>query len=679
MQGTDSIRKIKGIGEKSEKLFGKLGIFVAEELLHFYPRTYEVFTEIQPISEVKEGETAVIEGSLLKRPSCIQSGRLKKIQIVLQDKTSEIQVTWFNMQFLMRTLKMGVHYILRGKIYRKNDILEMNHPAIVKKEDYIKWRGKLQPIYPLTEGLSNHLVKKTMEAALKEYEFESDFLPAEIRKQYNLCSRKKAVQSIHFPETKEIYVEARRRLVFDEFFLFSFALKYMKQESKQKKSKFPVLKTERTEQLLTSLPFSLTDGQLHAWEEIRSDLCSGIVMNRLVQGDVGSGKTVLAVMALLCAVENGYQGAIMVPTAVLAEQHYEEFHKYLDPFGVKTVLLTGFMSKAVKKQTKAMIESGDADIVVGTHALIQDDVSFRKLGLVVTDEQHRFGVKQRESFTKKGDAPHTLVMSATPIPRTLALILYGDLELSVIEELPKERLPIKNCAVGTGFRPQAYHFIEEQVEEGHQAYVICPMVEEGEEIDLENVIDYTQMLRETLKDSIRVEYLHGKMKAQDKNKIMKDFLAHEIDVLVSTTVVEVGINVPNATVMLIENAERFGLAQLHQLRGRVGRGSAQSYCIFMSGNASRETMERLKIIEKSNDGFYVAREDLKLRGPGDLFGIKQSGEPYFAIADIFQDAKELHDANEAAKTFTEREISLLCKKYHGLQKKLEVYMGDVNL
>ena len=679
MQGTDSIRTIKGIGEKSEKLFLKLGISSVEELLHFYPRTYDIFTGIVPAASVREGETVILEGTFIKKPVLIQAGGLKLIQAELKDSSGSIHLSWFNMPFLISTLKVGVHYIFRGKIYQKRGMLQMTQPELLKKEEYLKWLGKLQPVYPLTEGLSNKLVKKAVMAALKENEFESDFLPVEIRKEYNLLSMKKAIQNIHFPDTKEEYAEARRRLVFEEFFLFSLALKYMKKEAGEKRSKFPVTVMEKTGQFFNALPFDLTDGQKRAWEEILSDLRSGFVMNRLVQGDVGSGKTVLALAALLCAVENGAQGAIMVPTAVLAGQHYEEFHKYLEPFGVKTVLLTGFMSAAAKRQTKALIQSGEADIVVGTHALIQEDVVFKNLGMIVTDEQHRFGVRQRESFMKKGEEPHTLVMSATPIPRTLALIVYGDMSLSVIDELPKDRLPIKNCAVGTGFRPQAYHFIDEQVAAGHQAYVICPMVEESENVELENVLDYTQMLRETLKDTVRVEYLHGKMKDKEKNDIMRTFLEGKIDVLVSTTVVEVGINVPNATVMMIENAERFGLAQLHQLRGRVGRGSAQSYCIFMSGNASKETMARLKILEESNDGFFVAGEDLKLRGPGDLFGVKQSGEPYFLLADIIQDAKELKEASEAAKNFTEKEISLLCKKYQGLRKKLESYAGEVNL
>ena len=382
---------------------------------------------------------------------------------------------------------------------------------------------------------------------------------------------------------------------------------------------------------------------------------SGYVMNRLIQGDVGSGKTIVAVIALALVVKNGYQGAIMVPTEVLAKQHYQSFCEVLGEFGIRIGMLIGSMTAAQKKKEYKKIEDGEIDIVVGTHALIQEKVSFKDLALVVTDEQHRFGVRQREALSSKGREPHMLVMSATPIPRTLAIILYGDLDVSVINVMPKGRLPIKNCVVGTNYRPQAYRFMEKEIAAGHQVYIICPMVEESENMEAENVTDYTNMLETTLAPSIRIKALHGKMKASLKNEIMEQFAAHEIDILVSTTVIEVGINVPNATVMMIENAERFGLAQLHQLRGRVGRGDSQSYCIFMAGNPSKDTMKRLRVLEDSNDGFFVAKQDLKLRGPGDFFGIRQSGELDFALADIYQDADIMKMANEAAK---ECEISL---------------------
>lgn len=679
MNRKDSVRKIKGIGEKSEKLFAKLGITTVEELLLFYPREYDIFTRIQPIASVKEGNTVIIEGSLAGKPHMASVRNLKIITCKIKDSSGQIALSWFNMPYLLSSLKMGMRYILRGRAVVKNGMLELAQPRFLTKEEYINQLGKLQPVYHLTAGLTNNAVAKAVKTALKEYEFEEEYLPADIRKTYGLMLHKKAVQALHFPESREAYAEARRRVAFEEFFLFSLALQYMKQGKHSQPSGYVVEAGEGAKGLLNSLPFDLTDGQRSAWEDVQEDLQSGFVMNRLIQGDVGSGKTVLAMLALQTVVENGHQGAIMVPTEVLAVQHYKEFVKYLEPMGIRVVLLVGSMGAAAKKDAQGKIAGNEADIVVGTHAVIQEKVHFADLALVVTDEQHRFGVRQREMFSEKGNSPHMLVMSATPIPRTLAIILYGDLDVSLVHGLPACRLPIKNCAVGTDYRPQAYRFITRQVQEGHQVYIICPMVEEGENSEAENVIDYTNALREELPGSIRVEYLHGRLRPAEKNEIMEAFSEHKIDVLVSTTVIEVGINVPNATVMMVENAERFGLAQLHQLRGRVGRGPAQSYCIFMAGNACEENMERLRILENSNDGFEVAKKDLELRGPGDLFGIRQSGELFFRMADIYQDAKELSQANDAASSFGRKEISMLCKKYAGLREKLERYTGEVIL
>lgn len=679
MRAEDSIRKIKGIGEKSEQLFAKIGVHTVEELLECYPREYDVFTPIQSIASVQEGKTVIVEGSFVTKPHMANVRNLKIISCRLKDHTDSIMVSWFNMPYLLRSIKMGMHYILRGRVTRKNGMLQLTQPKILTQQEYANQVGKLSPIYPLTAGLTSHAVGKAVSLALQEYEFDTDFLPLAIRKEYQLPLRKKAIQEIHFPQNKESYANARRRLVFDEFFLFSLALRYMKEGNHSKPSVYVMQHMEKEVELLRKLPFALTEGQKKAWEDIKNDITSGYVMNRLVQGDVGSGKTVIAMLALSAAVDNGHQGAIMVPTEVLAQQHYEEFQRYLEPMGVRVVLLTGSMKASQKKVVLHELENHEADIVVGTHALIQEKVQYADLALVVTDEQHRFGVRQREQLSDKGNSPHMLVMSATPIPRTLAIILYGDLDVSVIDTLPADRLPIKNCAVDTNYRPQAYRFMQKQVQEGHQVYIICPMVEESENSEAENVMDYTNDLQTVMPPSVRIEYLHGKMRPAQKNQIMERFAAGEIDILVSTTVIEVGINVPNATVMMIENAERFGLAQLHQLRGRVGRGKAQSYCIFMAGNGSKETMERLQILEESNDGFYVARQDLKLRGPGDLFGIRQSGALFFRLADIYQDAKELTQANEAAGSFVREDVLQMCRKYQGLQKKLEAYTGEVLL
>ncbi len=679
MELNDRIRTIKGIGEKSEKLFNKLGIYTVEELLSFYPREYDIFGSIEPVSSASEGKTMIIEVSLAARPQLFKRKNLNLIQCRVRDAGGSIMVVWFNMQFLLKTLHVGTRYILRGRIVNRNGMLEMQQPKMITRQEYANMVGKLQPVYPLTAGLTNNAVAKAVSTALAGADLNGDFLPADIRKTYNLIQWKKAVSSIHFPKKKEECIEARRRLVFDEFFLFGLAMNQLKSTKHKKKSQFILSDYETVEKLIKKLPYELTAGQKKAWDEIKEDVASGNIMNRLIQGDVGSGKTIIAILVLLLAVSSGYQGAIMVPTEVLAKQHYESFTELLEEFGIRIGLLIGSLTASAKKKVYAELENGEIDIIIGTHALIQEGVKFNNLAVVVTDEQHRFGVRQREAFSEKGNEPHMLVMSATPIPRTLAIILYGDLDVSVIDVLPTGRLPIKNCVVGTNYRTQAYTFMQKEIDAGHQVYVICPMVEESENMEAENVTDYAETLRQKMSPDVRIECLHGKMKAAAKNDIMERFASHQIDILVSTTVIEVGINVPNATVMMIENAERFGLAQLHQLRGRVGRGSFQSYCIFMAGNTSKETMQRLSILGESNDGFYVAEQDLKMRGPGDFFGIRQSGELDFKLADIYQDADLLKAANEAAGRFELEDISLMCKKYDKLRQKIGSYTGDVSL
>ena len=651
MELNDSIIEIKGIGEKSEKLFNKLGISTVGELLCYYPREYEIFRHIESISGIVEGRMVIIEGSLMSKPRTTRHGNLKIIECDIKDATGILRVVWFNMPFLMKTLHMGTKYILRGTVVNKNGILRLQQPKIISAQEYANSINKLFPVYSLTAGLTNNTVLKAVKNCIENTDFEKDFLPAALRKKYNLVLWKKAIQGIHFPKDKDECINARRRLVFDEFFYFFTAMKRLKKENTKEKSIFGFEDISIAGNIKERLPYVLTEGQDRAIADIIGDVRSGFVMNRLIQGDVGSGKTIVAVIALALAVKNGYQGAIMVPTEVLAKQHYQSFCEILGSFDISIGMLIGSMTASQKKKEYEKIENGEIDIVVGTHALIQEKVVFKNLALVVTDEQHRFGVKQRETLFSKGKEPHMLVMSATPIPRTLAIILYGDLDVSVIDVMPKGRLPIKNCVVGTNYRNQAYKFMQKEIAAGHQVYIICPMVEESENMEAENVTDYTNMLENIMAPSIRIKALHGKMKASLKNEIMEQFAQHQIDILVSTTVIEVGINVPNATVMMIENAERFGLAQLHQLRGRVGRGDSQSYCIFMAGNPSKETMKRLRVLEESNDGFFVAKQDLKLRGPGDFFGIRQSGELDFALADIYQDADIMKMANEAAGEF----------------------------
>ncbi|MDF2542197.1 MAG: ATP-dependent helicase RecG [Herbinix sp.] len=659
MNYDDPILVIKGIGEKTAKMFEKLGIETVQDLLEHYPRGYEVFDRPVPITEITEGATIAIDAGIAMTPKIKKIRNLQIVTVQVKDSYGSMHLTWFNMPFLQKTLRMGYHYIFRGKVIRKNGVLVMEQPGIYEKENYYKLLKIMQPIYPLTEGITNNSISKAINQALTQLEFAKDYIPKGVVKQYDLLDLTKAIKEVHFPKDRERMIKARKRLVFDEFFLYALSLRRLKESKAQIKNQFPMKKVTECNELIEQLPYDLTGAQKKVWEEVLQDLQGDNAMNRLIQGDVGSGKTILAVIAILMTVKNGYQASLMVPTEVLAKQHYESLISLLAQYGCRVCLLVGSMTAKEKREAYEKIRTHEVDIIVGTHALIQEKVEYHKLALVITDEQHRFGVKQREALQTKGDQPHVLVMSATPIPRTLAIILYGDLDISIVDELPAQRLPIKNCVVDTNYRPNAYRFIDKQVAEGRQAYVICPMVEESENLEAENVIDYTERLKEALAGSVTVEYLHGKMKPKEKNDIMERFSKGEIHVLVSTTVVEVGVNVPNATVMVIENAERFGLAQLHQLRGRVGRGAHQSFCIFICGSNSKEARERLEILNHSNDGFYIASEDLKLRGPGDMFGIRQSGDLDFKLGDVFNDAEVLKQASEAVKSLKDTEVKLI--------------------
>ncbi len=663
MNERTGITELKGIGEKTGALFHKLGISTVGELLRYYPRGYDVYEEPVPISELEEGRVQTITGAIWGKVQVSPNRRMPVTTVQIKDISGTIKAMWFRMPFLRSTFAAGGSVTLRGLVLRKGRELVLEHPEIFYPgSKYEEKLGTLQPRYPLTNGLTNNMVTKAVKQAIEHLELCVDRLPEELRLKYELAEYNYALRGIHFPEDKEVFYHARERLVFDEFLEFILSLRKLRKESGRLKNDFRLEGCAETDRLLKKLPYELTKAQKKVWKEIESDMQSGFVMSRLIQGDVGSGKTIIAVLALMTAACQGYQGAMMAPTEVLAKQHYDSitelFKEYQIP--VQTELLTGSMTAKAKKEAYDRIAEGKSQIIIGTHALIQSKVNYKNLALVITDEQHRFGVRQREIFAEKGSAPHILVMSATPIPRTLAIILYGDLDISVIDELPAERLPIKNCVVDTGYRQTAYRFIEKQVMAGRQCYIICPMVEESEHLEAENVIDYTAMLREELGGRIQAEYLHGKMNQSEKDRIMSRFAAGEIQVLVSTTVIEVGINVPNATVMMVENAERFGLAQLHQLRGRVGRGKYQSYCIFMSGSKTKETKKRLEILNQTNDGFRIASEDLKLRGPGDLFGIRQSGLMDFRLGDVFQDASILKHASEAADW-------LLVNQYESIQ------------
>ena len=679
MKYSDDIISIKGIGDKTAKLFYRIGIYTVKDLLEFYPRDYQTFENPIPISKARDGDVVTLE---LVIPSAFKWKRVRNLSIGTgagSDGTDLVSITYFNAPYLKRQLTAGSTYLFRGKIKKQNGKYRMDQPKLFTWKEYEEKLGILEPCYPLTSGLKNSTVLKAVQQAFDGYE-EEDYLPEYLRKAYNLLPLYKAKWKIHFPKDWEELVEARRRLVFDEFFLFLIGIRCMKEQNEELQSDYPMIETAEPERLIEKLPYRLTEAQMRVWREIKRDMVSGKCMNRLVQGDVGSGKTILAFLSLLLTVTNGYQGALMAPTEILATQHFEQIcemtQKYQLPF--KPVLLTGSIGTAAKQELYREIESGEANVIIGTHALIQEKVIYQKLGLVITDEQHRFGVRQRETLSGKGGRAHVLVMSATPIPRTLAIILFGDLHLSVVDELPADRLPIKNCVVGISYRQKAYEFITSQVQKGRQVYVICPMVEAGEEgtEGLENVVDYGEKLKSTLPPEIHVEILHGKMKPADKKRIMDAFASGDIHVLVSTTVIEVGINVPNATVMMVENAERFGLAQLHQLRGRIGRGKEQSYCIFVSGSDNEASMKRLKILNLSNDGFFIAEEDLKLRGPGDLFGIRQSGVMEFRIADIYQDAELLKKVSMSVDEMLEKDRDLTGEEHAKLKRYLTENTGN---
>lgn len=641
--------QLKGIGEKTAKLFQKLHVETVEDLLDYYPRDYETFRESVAISESVTGQMQTIVGTVCGTATVKKVRNLTIINVLVKDNTGAMQLTFFNMPYLKNMLKNNSTYVFRGMIQAKGTAKLMEQPRIYKLEEYRGLLKNIQPRYALTKGLTNQTILKAIKQALESHPLPEDKYPASYLSDYDLVSNKEALKDIHFPSNKDMLIKARKRIVFDEFFDFLFYMRENKEQSEHLVNEYQMIETADTVRFLEQLPYSLTNAQKKVWAEIRSDLNSAYCMNRLIQGDVGSGKTIIAVLSLLMCVSNGYQGAMMAPTEVLATQHYEDVCGFVEKYHValKPALLVGSMTAKQKKEVYEKIASGEVNLVIGTHAVIQEKVVFKNLALVVTDEQHRFGVRQREILANKGKNPHVLVMSATPIPRTLAIILYGDLQISVIDELPSNRMPIKNCVVNTSFRKKAYEFIEAEVRKGRQAYVICPMVEEGEMDGLENVVDYAEKLRSALPSDIQVGILHGKMRPAEKNRIMEEYANHNIDVLVSTTVIEVGINVPNSTVMMVENAERFGLAQLHQLRGRVGRGEHQSYCIFISSQDNKETMQRLDILNHSNDGFHIASEDMKLRGPGDLFGIRQSGEFSFRMADIYRDACILQKASEA--------------------------------
>ncbi|MCR4896935.1 MAG: ATP-dependent DNA helicase RecG [Lachnospiraceae bacterium] len=646
-----AITDLKGIGAKTAALFSKLGIQTIRDLIVYYPRTYLTYPEPVTVRGAGTGVMVAIRGNIASVSGVRYFNRKSFFEVVVADPEGErFTLSIFNQPYLKKAFVSGTFAVFYGRAVRKGKGLMLEQPKKYTPAEYEALQRELHSVYPLTKGLSGNTVSKAVLQALEAFPVADCFDP-EFRSEHRLISRQEALRTVHFPDSEEHLREARRRLSFEEFFFFLLIMHRSKALIQNEPNAFPMIEVAHCDRLMERLPFALTAGQKKAWKEIRSDLTGPNCMNRLIQGDVGSGKTIIAFLALLMCAVNGYQGALMAPTEVLAAQHMESLQRMIETYDLplKPVLLLGSMTAVAKREANQLIASGEANVIIGTHALIQTKVEYSSLGLVITDEQHRFGVRQRQTLAQKGGQPHILVMSATPIPRTLAMVLYGDLKTSVIRELPAERLPIKNCVVGTGYRPSAYAFMEKQIAAGRQVYIICPQVESGEDESLTDVVSYAEELKSTFPATVRIEYLHGRMTPAVKNSIMDRFSKGDIDLLVSTTVIEVGINVPNATVMMVENAERFGLAQLHQLRGRVGRGKEQSYCIFLSAKEDEKTMKRLEILNTTNDGFEIASKDLQLRGPGELFGVRQSGEFAFEIADVFADAQELSEASDAVE------------------------------
>ena len=659
------LTELKGIGPKTRDIFDKAGIHDVMDLLFWFPRDYETFSSPVTIGEIGYRTFATLRGVFLQG---VFERRVKKLVISQADFRDEIggmiRVVWFNAPFMKQKIQAGTPYVIKGRVSRKYGVLQIDQPKVYTLAEYDQLEGTMQPVYSLPKGVSNAGMIRTIRQAFETAEFaridEEEMIPLKIRRENGLCSRGFAVRNLHFPQSSEAYADAATRMAFEEIFLFLYIMK-RSGAGKKPETSLVIEPSVKTQQFLQQLPFRLTGAQERVIGDLQGDLRSGLLASRLIQGDVGSGKTIVALSALMDTAFAGYQGALMAPTEVLAEQHFHTitdlFHRFQVP--LHAALLTGSMTALEKKVAYDALAEGKIDIIVGTHALIQEKVHFRNLALAVTDEQHRFGTAQRKALAEKsgGMAPHVVVMSATPIPRTLALILYGDMDISIIDELPLNRKPIKNAVVDDSYHENAYRFITKQIQMGHQAYIICPMVEYSEGLDAANVEDYAKMLEDVMGSSIRIGKLTGPMPAAKKKEVMQKFSEGKIDILVSTTVVEVGVDVKNATVMMVEDANRFGLAALHQLRGRVGRSDVQSYCIFVSSNKSPEAMERLGILSRSNDGFEIAEKDLQMRGPGDLAGIRQSGALPFTHFDPFRDAQLAARAAQAAQALLNGSIA----------------------
>lgn len=645
----DSISTIKSIGPAREKLFNKVGVYTVGDMLGYYPRAYEDRSKSKSICDVRDGENVLIKAcavTVVKNNRIRRGLSLQKLKV--SDGTGVMEITWFNQDWIAKSFDVAEDYYFFGEVKVKNHRVEMTNP-VYEKCDNAQLTNKIVPIYPLTANLTQKVVQTTVGECIKAISEIEETIPDFLREKYTLCGIDYAVENIHFPKSAQKHGYARRRLAFEELFYLQLAMRYLRNRRKTHEG-IKIEDKNYAYEFVSALPFKLTDDQLTVIGEISADMSGEKPMNRLVQGDVGCGKTVVAAACMYVAVKNGYQAAMMAPTEILATQHFESLSDMFDKFGIKTVLLTGSMTAKQKRETYELIKNGEADVIVGTHAVIQREVEFSKLALVITDEQHRFGVRQRSALAEKGEHPHMLVMTATPIPRTLALILYGDLEVSSIKQLPPGRKPVDTFAVDEKMRTRINNFMLKQINEGRQVYIVCPMVDNSETMEeLKAVTDYAERLQKSVFANHVVGVVHGKMSAKEKDRIMTEFYNGNIHVLVSTTVIEVGVNVPNANTMVIENAERFGLSQLHQLRGRVGRGQHQSYCIMFCNSNSEVARERMKIMTETNDGFVISEKDLQIRGPGEFFGTRQHGLPEFKIANIYEDTDILVASGQAAE------------------------------
>ena len=643
----DPVTILKGVGEAKAKLFANLNIFTLGDLICHFPRGYEDRTKLVTISELSPDVPACFRATVMNNPRTahIRKG-LDMTKVQLADTTGRLNVTFFNNRFAAGQLEYGREYIFYGAVSGDFVGYNMTNPVFENSDSPGLTTRRVLPIYPLTAGLTNAAVGKAVLQALAVCDPPAEILPEAVRAEYGILPAEEAYHAIHQPRDMEQAAQAKKRLIFEEFFVFSAGLSLMRSSRAEKKC--TPYTNFNMKPFYGSLPFSLTGAQSRAVEEILSDFRSGKPMNRLVQGDVGSGKTMVAAAAAYCAAGNGAQTALMAPTEILAEQHYASLSKLFAPLGITVDLLTGSMTVRQKREARERLASGETQVVVGTHALLTDATRFLRLGLVIADEQHRFGVAQRSKLSEKGEDPHLLVMSATPIPRTLALLMYGDLDVSILDELPPGRQTVETFLVGESYRARINAFIRKQVAEGHQCFVVCPAVEENQELGVKAASAWAETLQQTVFPDLRIALLHGQMKGAEKEAAMAAFARGEADVMVATTVIEVGVDVPNATLMVIEDADRFGLSQLHQLRGRVGRGKAKSYCILTSHNGNPETLQRLKALCKTNDGFRIAEEDLKLRGPGDFFGSRQSGLPAFRVGDLSCDLATLKQAQTAS-------------------------------